>query len=626
VHIIALKVLSSPSKNESMSTIPDIIARYHSKETETANKLSIATKRIYRVGTLRLVLFILAVAGFIYFYHHLAMAILVACAFLIPFFLLIKLHGRMFERKDYVEKLLEVNRQELKAVGYDPSDFDAGKDFIDPVHSFSYDIDVFGLKSLFQYANRTVTPSGRKMLAHFFCHPFDTKADIERRQATVRELAGKFDFRQAFRTSGLLYQGSEADEKEMTQWNSTPNYFESRAYYQYLRWTIPAVNVALFVMAFFGLFSYTLPCVVVFVFMILSTTLTQHISKEQSSFDKKLHILRVYAALFSLMEKETFVGAELKDLQGRSVTDGVRASQAIRRLTRRMNALDQRNNIFVTAVLNGLFFWELHQIIRVEAWKDVYGSYLPKWMDCLAEMDALCSLGTYAYNNPDFVYPSIATSLIYRAKNMRHPLMERRVCVPNDIDMEGAPRFDIITGANMAGKSTYLRTVGVNHLLACMGLPADAEEMELYPSHLVTSLRTDDSLRDNESYFYAELKRLKMIIDKLHGGERLFVILDEILRGTNSADKQLGSYSFVRQLVKGGTTGLIATHDLQLARLRDDFPAYIDTLCFEADIKDNDLSFSYKLRDGIARNMNACFLMRKMGIEVSEREKLEGKE
>jgi DNA mismatch repair ATPase MutS len=184
--------------------------------------------------------------------------------------------------------------------------------------------------------------------------------------------------------------------------------------------------------------------------------------------------------------------------------------------------------------------------------------------------------------------------------------------------MEGAPRFAIITGANMAGKSTYLRTVAVNHLLACMGMPVDAEQMTIYPAHLVTSLRTSDSLTDNESYFFAELKRLKMIIDKLEGGEKLFIVLDEILRGTNSVDKQKGSYAFLKQLVINGATGLIATHDLQLATLREAFPDCINTQCFEADITNNELTFSYKLREGVAQNMNACFLMKKMGIDMGD--------
>ena len=210
------------------------------------------------------------------------------------------------------------------------------------------------------------------------------------------------------------------------------------------------------------------------------------------------------------------------------------------------------------------------------------------------------------------------TRFMLRAKALGHPLMHRDRCVRNDIDMEKRPFFIIITGANMAGKSTYLRTIGINYLLACTGMPVCAEEMEAYPARLITSLRTSDSLTDNESYFFAELKRLKLIIDKLHSGEELFIILDEILKGTNSMDKQKGSFALIKQFMALQANGIIATHDLLLGTLIDLFPGNICNYRFEADITDNELTFSYRLRPGVAQNMNACFLMKKMGIAVAD--------
>ena len=194
--------------------------------------------------------------------------------------------------------------------------------------------------------------------------------------------------------------------------------------------------------------------------------------------------------------------------------------------------------------------------------------------------------------------------------------MNRDKCVRNSINIEKRPSFIIITGANMAGKSTYLRTVGINYLLACIGAPVCASQMEVYPANLVTSLRTSDSLTDNESYFFAELKRLKLIIDKLEAGEELFIILDEILKGTNSMDKQKGSFALIKQFMTLRANGIIATHDLLLGTLADLYPHNINNYCFEADITNNELTFSYRMREGVAQNMNACFLMKKMGIAV----------
>jgi DNA mismatch repair ATPase MutS len=203
-------------------------------------------------------------------------------------------------------------------------------------------------------------------------------------------------------------------------------------------------------------------------------------------------------------------------------------------------------------------------------------------------------------------------------KGLGHPLLHRDACVRNDIHIPGCKYFLIVTGANMAGKSTYLRTVGVNFVFACIGMPVCAESLTVCPAHLVTSLRTADSLVTNESYFFAELKRLKMIIDRLDAGERLFIILDEILKGTNSVDKQKGSLALIKQLVKKSACGIIATHDLLLGTLSETFPGNVHNRRFEADIKNDELTFTYKIREGTAQNMNATFLMKKMGISGEE--------
>ena len=258
---------------------------------------------------------------------------------------------------------------------------------------------------------------------------------------------------------------------------------------------------------------------------------------------------------------------------------------------------------------------DTRQAINLERWKEMYSGKLKNWFDVLGEFDMFSSFGTFAFNHPGYIYPDIADSYFeMQGKALGHPLMRRDKCVCNNIDIPESKYFLIITGANMAGKSTYLRTVGVNFLFACMGLPVYAESLTVYPAHLVTSLRTADSLISNESYFFAELKRLKMIIDRLGTGEKLFIILDEILKGTNSVDKQKGSIALIKQLVEKETCGIIATHDLLLGSLSDTFPKNVQNKRFEADIKNDELTFTYQIRDGIAQDMNATFLMKKMGI------------
>lgn len=296
-------------------------------------------------------------------------------------------------------------------------------------------------------------------------------------------------------------------------------------------------------------------------------------------------------------------------------------------------------------ILNGLFFWELRQIMRIEAWKEQYAAELPGWLDAIGQMDALNSLATFAYNHPDYIYPKIVqaerkgkgnlnkeeesnseteapinapSSFRLRAEALGHPLMNRDRCVRNDIDMVKRPFFIIVTGANMAGKAPIcVRWASITSLPASAPPSVPAKWKYARPG-LITSLRTSDSLNDNESYFFAELKRLKLIIDKLQAGEELFIILDEILKGTNSMDKQKGSFSLIKQFMTLQANGIIATHDLLLGTLIDLFPDDIRNYRFEADITDNELTFSYRLRPGIAQNMNACFLMKKMGIAVAD--------
>jgi len=297
----------------------------------------------------------------------------------------------------------------------------------------------------------------------------------------------------------------------------------------------------------------------------------------------------------------------------------LQAKEILLLLNKELDRLNLRNNQLLYIILEGCLFWQLRQMLRIENWKQTYGHQLALWLETLGQMDAICSLATFAFNHPEYTYPQIAEEpFIFKAQDMGHPLMPESRCVKNDANIPSRPYFIIITGANMAGKSTYLRTIGCNYLLACIGAPACCSSLKIYPAQLMTSLRTNDSLNNNESYFFAELKRLKQIIDQLNNGKEMFIILDEILKGTNSKDKQKGSFALIQQLMTLQTNGIIATHDLLLGELAQLFPHEVKNYCFEADILNNELTFPYKLKEGIAKNMNACFLMKKMGIIIND--------
>ena len=629
-----------------MESIENIKSVYRRIEDEARCELNKVQQQIYRISTLRLLLFVAGIAGIIYFRTE-SWAVLtgIALVTLLPFILLIKYHNRLFHRKDYLEKEAEVNRQELAALDYDTSCFDGGEEFADPAHLYAYDLDVFGTHSLFQYINRTCTEPGRRLLADWLGQHLTKKEDILERQAAVRELAPELKFRQRFRILGLLHKGKAADETELKAWAASPGIFRKSRLLRVLPATVTGINGVCLLLVVAGYLPASMWGVIWTLFVVAGFAFTGKITKIQAVYGKKLQILGTYAGLLRLMETRPMQCRLLKSIKEEIGDEQRKASLSISRLSKLMNELDQRNNMFMYVILNGLFFWELRQIMRIEAWKEQYAGELPQWLDALGQMDALNSLATFAYNHPAYAYPTLLDKadmaaakagissdarkagaantgsnarFILRAKALGHPLMHRDRCVRNDIDMEKRPFFIIITGANMAGKSTYLRTIGVNYLLACTGMPVCAEEMEVYPARLITSLRTSDSLTDNESYFFAELKRLKLIIDKLQAGEELFIILDEILKGTNSMDKQKGSFALIKQFMALEADGIIATHDLLLGTLIDLFPENIRNFRFEADITDNELTFSYRLCPGVAQNMNACFLMKKMGIAVTD--------
>lgn len=601
-----------------MEKLNEVRTIYENIVAETQTKLSKVQRSIFNVGTIRLLLFVAGIAGIIYFWSYpwYIIALVIAVTF-IPFLVLVKTHNRMFYKKDYLEKKIEINKQELKALEHDFSSFEGGREFTNQEHFYTYDLDVFGERSIFQLINRTSTQLGKTRLANWLIEPLKNKTEIEERQQAVQELAQNRKFRQKFRILGLLYKGKTADEEEIIEWSNSPSYYRNNKFLRALPTLVFASNIVLAVLAVLGIIGFDIWAIVFACFFFISMIFSKGISKFQSMYGKKMQILGTYAGLIQLIEQQEVHAKKLQETKLLVGDDKNAASQSVKRLSTLMNALDQRSNLLMSFILNGLFFWELRQVMRIEAWKENCSSDLPHWLEAIKITDALCSLATFSYNNPDYTFPLIQNEHFQiEAKDMGHPLMKRSKCVRNDIEMNKRPFFIIITGANMAGKSTYLRTVGVNYLLACIGSPVFAAEMKVYPTKLITSLRTTDSLNDNESYFFAELKRLKMIIDLLQQGEELFIILDEILKGTNSMDKQKGSFALISQLLALNANGIIATHDLLLGTLIDKYPDNIQNYRFEADIIDNELLFSYLLKEGVAQNMNACFLMKKMGIAL----------
>jgi len=573
-------------------------------------------KRQLVISLLRLLVFvsggILTVFGFSL---SAAVGIPVLLLTIFLFLLLVKRFTIYSDKITIAENLIRINSYELNALEGDYSAFDGGNEWIDPGHDFSSDIDLFGEDSVFRYLNRTVTGPGKLLLAGWLAEPFEMNGAIPERQEAVRELAEKLGWRQQFAAFGLDKHLDENEILSLNTWlNGKENFFSSKVM-KLLTYFLPAAGISVLLLVIAGI----LPLIVFllqycFNLLLIGVLLTR-VNRIHEMVSRKHVFLSSVEQLVKSFEKEQFNSSVLTAIQEKIFTRQGSVADKIRKLDKLIRAFDSRLNLFVGFILNGLLLWDLHCIMRLEKWRKSSASNLPVWLNLLGEIDGFNSLANYSYNNPDNSFPIVTKNgPVIEALGMGHPLLNSEIRINNDFSVEQRGKVYIITGANMAGKSTFLRTVAVNMVLAMTGAPVCAGKMRFSPIKLFTSMRTTDSLSHNESYFYAELKRLKILKERLEQGDNVFFILDEILKGTNSTDKSLGSKLFLRRLIELGATGLIATHDILLGEMEKEFPGNVVNKCFEIEIDGENISFDYKLRDGITRKMNAAVLMKQMGI------------
>lgn len=577
------------------------------------------SKKNIRFSLIRLGWFVLwMILIYLSTFGSIPVVVLAVIGGLLVFVILVVLHNKILKRKNAFEIKRDINQFELKALDHDYSNFGDGKEFIDESHKYTHDLDIFGAFSLFQFLNRCFSPQGRQALARRLKNGFKEKSIIDQEQKGIHELAQNEEWLQDFRALGIHAVSGQKKKRapisELSKWGKRTSIFGA-VFYKIL---VPLVSLLSIMMLYF-LISGDLSFNYFVLYMLLPLGISGYYAKgintNHMELGKQSDALQQWKEVFKKVELKNFESEVLLKLQNDLKEGRDFASVAIHKLYKISQAFDTRLNLFGWFILNYFSLWDILQSIRLENWRKKYGKDLEKWFGVLFEMEALVSLATFKYNHPQSIFPEILDGeFSYMAKEASHPLIPQNQCVANDIDFPSVGSFNIVTGANMAGKSTYLRTVGVNMILSLAGAPVLAKELKIKPIQMFTSIRTKDNLARNESYFYAELLRLQSIIEELQKGEPLFIILDEILKGTNSKDKEMGSKALVAQLIGLQAVGLIATHDLQLGTLIDSFPGNVRNLCFEVDIKDDALSFDYKLREGISQNLNATFLMKKMGI------------
>jgi len=575
-----------------------------------------ANKKIRNISILRVATFLLGVILIYLAAGYSAMYVFIVVAVFFPAFIgSVVWHVKAHKYRDELKRLQNINKNELDALDGKYDQFNSGKEFHDDDHHFAGDLDIFGNGSIFQYLNRTSTIIGKSKLAAWFLNPEKDIEVIKTRQKAVEDLSGKIGWRQNFQSVGMWMSESKDDKQGILDWLLMPTDYQ-KGIFTFLIYAMPIISTFMLVMLIMGYINFQLFTIYLLIPLGIAFSQVKKIQVKHELVSRKSELLHKYSKLIGLIEKEDFESSGLIDQQNK-LKIAHDASDSIRKLSKIVNALDARLNIFGWLFLNYFILWDIYQTRRLEQWREANRDHVPEWFDVLSEIDALNSLGCFAYNHSGFILPEPhGNAFDLEAKDCGHPLINSEVRVNNPISFTSWDQFVIITGANMAGKSTYLRTVAVNFVLAMVGAPVCATKFNFSPASIFTSIRTKDNLLQNESYFYAELKRLKAIIDELEKGNRLFIILDEILKGTNSKDKQSGSKALLKQLIRFGSSGLIATHDLALGDLIKEYPGNIRNMRFEVEIINDELEFDYKLKEGISRNLNATFLMKKMGITI----------
>nr|WP_262915648.1 DNA mismatch repair protein MutS [Niabella ginsengisoli] len=535
-----------------------------------------------------------------------------AILFFAAFLVLVNQYDKLQQKKQYYIALAEWNEREMEFLKTNKSVYETGQEYEDPHHPFSYDLDLFSEGGLYGYLNRCGTSFGKEQLAKDLLQP--DISIIPEKQEAVKELADKIDFRQQLYAHGSLHQTKKKDLERLMQWvDGETKLIDKRWYYFLMIFPLATIGSLIYyftseseaaLSTFFKLFVLNL---------IIAGAFTKKITAQLSVSTSVTKILQNFSNQLSLIEKENVQSGLLMQYQQQLNKEGNTASHLIGQLASLFNYLETVVNLVVSIFLNGLFLFHVHILFRLGNWKKQHAHKIKEWLQLIGRFEALSSFGNLSYNNAAFCFPEITAQPAFQATGLGHVLVrsEKRIC--NDVSFN-QQKFVILTGSNMSGKSTFLRTLGTNLMLAKAGSVVCATHFECYPFDIFVSMRITDSLQDDESLFYAELKRLQSIIKSLEGGGHSFIILDEILRGTNSNDKRNGTIGLIKKMATFDTFGIIATHDVVVADLIKEYPNFIGNKAFESEIINDELLFDYKLTDGVCNSLSASYLMKKMEI------------
>lgn len=586
---------------------------YQEKKETYSAELNRINKKYNSISILRLLTIVFFLVS-LYYYIKNGETIFIALSLLFfgLFIVLMRIHSKLAFQKQIKQALLEINENEAAYLERKKIPFENGQEFNDFHHPYAYDLDIFGEHSLFQNLNRTATYIGKKTLARQLLTLLSNDEIVRNHQA-VQELSQKFDWRQEFLALAKISKDTSSSYETLLIWskfNSTP-LSKANVLISFLA---PILFLGVFIGYLFtsnSLFLTFMTYLFIFNLAFLGRFL-KRIKVEIANSSDIDKIISQYGLLMQKIEQESFQSEKLIDLQQKLTFKKENASVHLKQLAGLFSNMDSIGNFVTGIAFNGTFLFNVHVLKALIQWKKEHAEALEDWLEVIGEFEMLNSLANLSYNNPDFVYPVLNSNFDVDFSNLSHPLLNPETRVGNAVRFQ-PQSFMILTGSNMSGKSTFLRSLGINMVLAGIGSSVCASKANVHPLPVLVSMRLSDSLSDSESYFFAEIKRLKQIMDEL-ANRPAFVLLDEILRGTNSDDKRNGTIEVVKKIIAQKAVGAIATHDIEVCLTTNEYPGILTNKCFEVEIQNNDLHFDYKLRDGICQNRSATFLMKKMGV------------
>ena len=588
-------------------------AYYQQRIQELQEHLKNVQQQLIGVSIARLLSFLgVLIAGYYWIKSDSSTLLLsITVISLIIFIIFVKRAFKLNDDKALTNKLLFVNTNEAGILRRLQSKFPDGREAAAQA-GYAADLDIFGPNSLFHLLNRTTTTHGTAALQQILQQPELDPVVIRNNQAAIRQMSAQTETRQLLTAHGLLHGEKEGNLHEVQRWLQMPTLLYQLKWVRAIRFIMPAISLAGLI-AFLATDTYQWLLPGIIVSWLITGSFSKRILHQHNLLSKKQTILEQYGNILQLFsEIETGDSSVLK----KEKATAQEANKAIKQLSKLAGLFDQRLNLLVNFFLNSFFLYDIQCMYALDKWKMVNKEKFNHWIHGVGTIETLNSLSSFTFNNPDFSWPEVQTEkMIISATALAHPLIAANERVANDFTIGEQEQLMLVTGSNMSGKTTFLRTIGVNLLLAQCGAPVCAGRFVFMPMNILSSIRVSDSLQEHTSYFMAELKQLQQIIKFLQSSTHpSLILIDEILRGTNSEDKTHGSDQFIRKLLQYRCLTLFATHDLALSVLENELPGRLSNYCFESIIRDGELIFDYTLQRGVAKNKNASFLMKKMEI------------